>query len=238
MAKKPLFDSKLAPVGKFHFFRVGDWVHVFVICQPSRDDVVEMLAALGTSKTFNDLPAASKVTMVRGLVEIRAKLSAFDHLKEQKNRERRVSNTLGSGFEMIIESLGKQWGDNAVRLVSGLAGDKGITFQRASARLRKYIEMTRLLRDINESASIESTRSEPQTRSIKQDAETEMLRDLLDKVGIRVIESGSDAYESKGLVLMGLMTGWTSKNVTRPDAMRKRLATLKKRVGKFSGNVA
>jgi hypothetical protein len=125
--------------------------------------------------------------------------------------------------------MGGGWGDTAARLISRLAKHNGVAFEIASAQVCNYLEETRLLLAINESEPLKP-KLEPQIRSLKLDAETEMLRDLLDTLGVNVVESGNDAHGwDKGLVLMGLMTRWTSGKTTEPGAMRKRLAAMRKR---------
>jgi hypothetical protein len=237
MATTRFLNNKLLPVGRFHFLKVGDWVYVFTIGKPTRGDVIKIPDAVGSNETFEDLPPASKITLALGAEEIRAKLTAFDDYQLMKDRRARDRKLLQSGLGMVLKSVGGIWGDNTERVASALAKRTG-SLEKAHRAMRKHVDFTRLLFDINKSAPIKHPRSEPQTRSLKQDAETEMLRDLMDRVGVRVIQSGSDAYESKGLILMGLMTGWTSGKLTEPDTMRKRLATLKKRAGKSSAKVA
>jgi hypothetical protein len=82
MANKAFSDTKLAPVGRFHFLRVGDWVYIFEIgeefCEPTKDYVVEIL------ETFKDFTAASRVALIWGLVEIHLKLTAFEDLERGK----------------------------------------------------------------------------------------------------------------------------------------------------------
>jgi hypothetical protein len=193
-----------------------------------------MLAAVGSNETFEALPTASKIRFLLRWQVVRAKLSVFDDYQLLKERRGRDRKRFQSGLRIALESIGERWSDNAVRVVLDLGKHMG-THEKARRAMRRYIDFTRGLLAINESAETKSPQSEPQTRSLKQDAETEMLHDLLDEVSVPVVESGSDAYDSKGLVLMGLMT---SGNVTLPEAMRKRLATLRNRVGKFSGNLA
>jgi hypothetical protein len=175
------------------------------------------------------LPTAGKVAAVRALNEIRLRLAAFDEFKQQIDQQRKAAKFLRSGGELINKSLGARWGDNAVRVISGLAAHEGITFERASARVCEYLQTTRLLLAINDSAPTKP-KLDLQVRSLKQDAETKMLRDLLDTLGVDVVESGNDAYgHDKGLVLMGLMARCTSGKAIRPDTMRKRLSALRKR---------
>jgi hypothetical protein len=188
-----------------------------------------MLVALGANTTFRHLPTAGKVASVRALNEIRLRLTAFDEFKQQLDRQGKAAETLRLGGELIIKSMGETWGDNAIRLISGLQAHEGLTFERASARMCEYLETTRLLLAINDSAPTKP-KLDLQIRSLKQDAETKMLRDLLDTLGVDLVESGNDAYgHDKGLVLMGLMARWTSGKAIRPDTMRKRLSALRKR---------
>jgi hypothetical protein len=145
------------------------------------------------------------------------------------DRQRKAVETLGLGGELIIKSMGEPWGDNAIRLISSLQAHEGLTFERASARVREYLETTPLLLKINDSAP-RKPKLDLQIRSLKQDAETKTLHDLLDTLGVDVVESGNDAYGyDKGLVLMGLMARWTSGKAIKPDTMRKRLSALRKR---------
>ena len=164
MANKAFSDTKLAPVGRFHFLRVGDWVYVFEIgeefCEPTKDYVVEIL------ETFKGFTAASRVALICGLLEIRLKLTAFEDLKLLKDRERHVSKRIRSGLERTIDSIGGSWGDTAVRLISGLAKLNGVAFEIASAQVRDYLEKTRLFLAINESEPLKP-KLKPQIRSLK-----------------------------------------------------------------------
>jgi hypothetical protein len=230
MMAPAFLDTNLPPVGKFHFLRVGAWVYVFSIGEPAKDMVARVSGILQRcSAAFNSLSPENKAVLASGLLTMAAKLTAFDDLRQQDVKEKKAQRALQLGPRMTLESLGERWGDNAVRLISGVAKHRGITLKRASAQIRKYQEMTRLIVAINESAPKKS-RSKSQIRSLRQDAETAMLRALLVEAGVRIIESGNDSYgHDPRLVLMGILTVWTSGKKTKPDTMRKRLAALRKR---------
>ena len=224
-----LFDPTLPPVGKFHFLKVGAWVYVFSIDEQAMDEIAPWTSGIldRCSHVFSRLSPEDKAALVSGLLKTAVKQKAFDHLKHEDSREKKVRKALRLGPNMILESLGERWGDSALRVVSGVAQHQGISFEKASAQLRKSMKMMRLIVATHESPP---KKPNPQVRTLRQDAETLMLRALLAEAEVKVIKSGNDAYGwDPGLVLMGMLTLWTSGKRTKPDTMRKRLAAMRKR---------
>jgi hypothetical protein len=224
-----ILDATLPPVGKFHFLKVGAWVHVFSIDEQAMDEIASRTSGIldRCSHVFNRLSPENKAALVSGLLKTAVKLGAFDQLKNEDAKEKKVQKALRLGPNMILESLGERWGDTALRVISGVAEHQGISFEKASAQLRKSMKMMRLIVATHESPP---KKPNPQVRTLRQDAETLMLRALLAEAEVKVIESGNDAYGwDPGLILMGILTVWTSGKRTRPDTMRKRLAAVRKR---------
>jgi hypothetical protein len=58
-------DTKLPPRGKYHFLRVGTWVHVFSVEEPPADMVARALGILQScSDVFNSLSPEKKAALV------------------------------------------------------------------------------------------------------------------------------------------------------------------------------